>query len=510
MTGEAQTCTIHLHPDDPIAIAKCELTVGMELMFSDGPIIVKEFVPAGHKLAIKDILPGKEIRRYGYVIGRATTFISAGGWVHSHNLELGESTVERTIRVVESEKPVLSEKTFMGYARPGRRAGLRNYIALISMVTCSAHVTSQIARTFTPERLAAYPNVDGVVAIVHHTGCSMPQGGLSQLYLKRALANLAVHPNVAAAVYVGLGCEVMQVDDCQPLFSAAEVDDIAPQRLVIQDQGGFQKTVAAGIKLVEELLPQVNAIPRSPQPLADLVVALQCGGSDGWSGITANPLVGRITDRLVQEGATAVLAETPEIYGAEHLLTGRVNAVGTAEKLMERIAWWEDQAKQRGFSLDNNPTPGNKQGGLTTIFEKSLGAVAKAGSSPLNGVYEYGEEVEARGLVFMDTPGNDPLSVTGQVAGGCSLILFTTGRGSVYGSALAPCLKIASNTRLAERMADDMDFNAGQLLEGLAWEEASQQLFEAVVETASGQRTKSERHGLSEQEFVPWQPDASL
>ncbi len=510
MTDEAQACTIHLHPDDPIAIAKCELTLGMELVLSDGPITVREPVPAGHKLALKDIMPGEEIRRYGYTIGRATTFIPVGSWVHSHNLELGESSVERTIRVVQPEKPEFSENTFMGYGRPGRRAGLRNYIALISTVTCSAHVTSQIARHFTPERLAAYPNVDGVVAIVHHSGCSMPQGGLSQRYLKRLLANLAIHPNVAAAVYIGLGCEVMQVDDCQPVFSAAEVEGLAPRNLVIQDQGGFQKTVAAGIELVEKLLPQVNAIPRSPQPLADLVVALQCGGSDGWSGITANPLVGRITDRLVQEGGTAVLAETPEIYGAEHLLTGRVNSVETAEKLMGRIAWWESQAKLRGFSLDNNPTPGNKQGGLTTIFEKSLGAVAKAGSSPLNGVYEYGERIEARGLVFMDTPGNDPLSVTGQVAGGCSLILFTTGRGSVYGSALAPCLKIASNTRLAERMADDMDFNAGKILEGMSWVEASQQLFEQVVETASGQRTKSERHGLSEQEFVPWQPDASL
>ncbi len=504
------SCLLHLHPSDPVAVTRCELPVGSELVLPGGMIKMREGVPAGHKLALKDILPGEEVRRYGYAIGRATTFIPAGSWVHSHNLELGESTVERAIRVVEPEKIVDSGRTFMGYGRPGRRAGLRNYIALISTVTCSAHVTSQIGRAFTPERLAAYPNVDGVIAIVHHTGCSMPPGGLSQLYLKRLLANLAAHPNVAAAVYIGLGCEVMQVDDCQPVFSAVEMEGLAPASLVIQDQGGFQKTVAAGIKRVEELLPQVNAIPRSPQLLADLAVALQCGGSDGWSGITANPLVGRVTDRLVQEGASAVLAETPEIYGAEHLLTGRVTSVATAEKLMERIAWWENLAKQRGFSLDNNPTPGNKQGGLTTIFEKSLGAVAKAGSSPLNGVYEYGERVEAKGLAFMDTPGNDPLSVTGQVAGGCSLILFTTGRGSVYGSALAPCLKIASNTRLAARMEDDMDFNAGQILEGLSWEEASQQLFEQVVATASGQRTKSERHGLSEQEFVPWQPDASL
>jgi altronate hydrolase len=510
MSAEAQACLIHLHPDDPIAIAKCELEAGMELEIAGGLLTVREAVPAGHKLALKDILPGEEIRRYGYGIGQARTFIPAGSWVHSHNLELGESSVERIVRVVEPEKVASTGRTFLGYERAGRRAGVRNYIAVISTVTCSAHVTSRIARAFTPEKLAEYPNVDGVVAIVHHSGCSLPPGGLSQLYLRRALANIASHPNVAAAVYIGLGCEVMQVEDCQPVFSMEEVAGLAPSSLVIQDQGGFQKTVEAGIALVEGLLPQVNAMPRSPQPLADLVVALQCGGSDGWSGITANPLVGRVTNRLVREGGTAVLGETPEIYGAEHLLTGRVTSAKVAEKLMERITWWEELARQRGFSLDNNPTPGNKQGGLTTIFEKSLGAVAKAGSSPLNGVYEYGEQVDKRGLVFMDTPGNDPLSVTGQVVGGCSLILFTTGRGSVYGSALAPCLKIASNSRLAERMPDDMDFNAGQLLEGTSWEEASQQLFEQVIETASGQRTQSEQHGLSEQEFVPWQPDASL
>ena len=503
-------CLIHLHHADPVAIAKCVLSVGSELVLPGGKVILRESTPAGHKLAIRDILPGEEVRRYGHRIGQAAVFIPAGSWVHEHNLALGEAAVAEAFQVVPAVQPEPSGKTFLGYPRPGRRAGLRNIIAVISTVSCSAHVASQIGRAFPPERLAAYPNVDAVIAIVHHTGCSMPPGGLSQIYLKRLLANLSRHPNVAAAIYVGLGCEVMQVGDCQPVFSAAEIEALAPQNLVIQDQGGFQKTVAAGIELVERLLPMVNAIQRCPLPLSELVVALQCGGSDGWSGITANPLVGRITDRLVQEGAAAVLAETPEIYGAEHLLTRRVSATEVAEKLMGRIAWWEGEAKRRGFSLDNNPTPGNKQGGLTTIFEKSLGAVAKAGSSPLMAVYEYGERVVGKGLVFMDTPGNDPVSVTGQVAGGCSLILFTTGRGSVYGSAVAPCIKISSNTRLAERMSDDIDFNAGQLLEGASWEEASQQLLDRVIATASGQRTRSETHGLSEQEFVPWQPDEVL
>lgn len=508
--ANAQDCILQLHPDDPVVIAKCDLPEGFTLALPGKAITVRDNVPAGHKVAIQDISAGAEVCRYGHRIGQATTFIPAGSWVHSHNLEIGTGLVGSAIQIVKPLVPSPSGATFLGYPRPGRRAGLRNYIAVISTVSCSAHVVSQVARAFPSERLAAYPNVDGVIAIAHHTGCSMPPDGLSLRYLRRTLTNLAQHPNVGAAIYIGLGCEVMQVADCQPIFSPAEAENLTPRNLVIQDQGGFQKTVAAGICLIEDLLPQVNAISRTPQPPSELMVALQCGGSDGWSGITANPLVGRITDRLVSEGAAAVLAETPEIYGAEHLLTRRVCEAEVAEKLLERIAWWESQAQARCFSLDNNPTPGNKQGGLTTIFEKSLGAVAKAGSTPLMGVYEYAERVEAQGLVFMDTPGNDPVALTGQVAGGCNLILFTSGRGSVYGSALAPCIKISSNTRLAERMGDDIDFNAGQLLEGATWEEASQQLFDLVLAVASGQRTRSEAHGLSEHEFVPWQPDAVL
>jgi altronate hydrolase len=505
-----QDCIILLHPEDPVAIAKCELPAGLEVNVAGKAFQVRQAVAPGHKIAVVDLMPGEVVRRYGHGIGTATAFIPAGSWVHSHNLELGESTVERLIEIVEPPQTLPSGRMFMGYRRHNGRAGTRNLIAVISTVSCSAHVVSQIARAFTPERLAAYPNVDGVVAIAHFTGCSMPPDGLSHRYLRRLLTNLGSHPNIAAAVYVGLGCEVMQVGECQPLFSAAEVESLAPQTLIIQDQGGFRKTVEAGIALLENLLPQVNATPRSPQPLRELAVALQCGGSDGWSGVTANPLVGRVVDALTREGAAAVLGETPEIYGAEHLLTGRVTSAVVAEKLLQRIAWWEAEAQKRGFSLDNNPTPGNKLGGLTTIFEKSLGAVAKAGSAPLVEVLEYGELVKGRGLVFMDTPGNDPVSVTGQAAGGCNLILFTTGRGSVYGSAIAPCIKLATHSTLAERMPDDMDFNAGKLLEGVSWEEASQELLEQVIEVASGKQTKSEAHGRSELEFVPWQPDEVL
>ena len=276
--------------------------------------------------------------------------------------------------------------------------------------------------------------------------------------------------------------------------------------MVIQDQGGFRKTVSAGIAAVEAMLPQVNAVTRTPQPISALSIALQCGGSDSWSGITANPLLGLVVDKIVTQGGTAVLSETPEIFGAEHLLTQRVIDVEVAQKLIRRFEWWNERSQLLDFSLDNNPSPGNKRGGLTTIFEKSLGAVAKGGSMPLTAVYEYAERVTRKGLVFMDTPGFDPVSATGQLAGGCNVIVFTTGRGSVFGSNVAPCVKIASNNALYARMPDDMDFNAGQIMDGESMPVAADALLDLVIRVASGQRTKSEDQGLPEYEFVPWQP----
>jgi altronate hydrolase len=387
---------------------------------------------------------------------------------------------------------------------------VRNYIAVIATVNCATHVATRIARYFTPEVLAAYPNVDGVLPIVHGSGCALPPGGLSKTYLKRVLGNLDRNPNVAAAIYVGLGCEVMQLDDCRPVYTTEEMGRLGPDGFVIQDQGGFHRTVQAGIAAIERLLPQANAVQRQPVPLSNLGLALQCGGSDGWSGVTANPLMGRVVDAVVRAGGMAALAETPEIYGAEGLLLRRVTGEAVAEKLIERLNWWTAEAEKRGFSLDNNPAPGNKAGGLTNIFEKSLGAVAKAGSSPLNGVYEYGEWIDRNGLVFMDSPGNDPFSVTGQVGSGCNLVMFSTGRGSLFGSPLAPTIKLASNSTLYNRMPDDMDFNAGRVLEGESWEALTGELLQQVIAVASGQRTWSESHGPIETEFVPWQPDAVL
>ena len=508
---------IQLHPSDPLAIARRDLAAGTLIRMPDGSqLLTRDEVPSGHKLALRALAGGETILRYGRNIGLARMAIQAGEHIHTHNLEPGEVGRERGWRVVQPEQPSPSGRTFLGFPRPNGRAGTRNYVAVISTVNCSAHTAARIARTFTPERLAEYPNVDGVVAVTHPGGCSIPQGGLSQAYLRRSLLNLARHPNIAAAVYIGLGCEVNQIDECSPPFEAKDFERLsgagraAGSRLVIQELGGFEGTIRAGIEAVERLLPVVNANPRVPVPLSNLCLGLECGGSDSWSGVTANPLTGLISDILVREGGTAVLSETPEIFGAERILLDRVVSDEVGRKLLERFAWWVQQAERFGFEIDNNPTPGNKRGGLTTILEKSLGAAVKGGSAPLMAVYEYAEAIEAKGFVFMDTPGNDPVSLTGMLAGGCNISLFTTGRGTPVGTNLAPTIKIASNSQTGLRLSDIIDYNAGRLLEGLGGNEASRELMDLLVETASGRQTRAEMHGLPESEFVPWQPDHIL
>lgn len=502
---------IQLHPDDPIAIAVREIAPGTELRAPDGTRLkAVDRIPTGHKIALRDLAPGEAILRYGWRIGQARQPIAAGSWVHTHNLEVGTIPRSYTYRTVPPLNPAPSGRTFQGYLRPDGRVGTRNYLAVVSSVHCSGHVASRIARHFTPERLAGFANVDGVIPILHHSGCSLPPHGPAQRYLKRALVNLATSPNIGGVIFVGLGCETTQAEECAALAMEPHLRASGIPWLNIQGAGGFQRAVAAGIAEVERLLPPVNACHRTPQPLAGLTLALECGGSDGWSGVTANPLVGRVADQVVREGGTAVLSETPEIFGAEELLLDRVVSPHVGEALIARFNWWLEHSTRLGFSIDNNPTPGNKQGGLTTIFEKSLGATAKGGSTPLTAVYEYAERINQRGFVFMDTPGSDPPSVTGMLAGGCNLILFTTGRGTVYGSNVAPCLKIASNSLLFRQMGDDMDFDAGRIIEGESWEQATNELLEQVIAAASGQKTWSELNGLAENEFVPWVPDGVL
>jgi altronate hydrolase len=501
---------IQIHPNDNVAIALRDLAPNDAAM----DVMASEKISAGHKIALRAIETGEPIVRYGNRIGIATRAIAPGEWVHTHNVSVGETTREYTWNIVANQAPSPAHDTFLGYRRADGRVGTRNYVAIISTVNCSSNVVLQIAHAFTPERLAQFPNVDGVIPIVYGYGC-MPQSGTPATYLTRTLMNVAHNPNIGAYVYVGLGCEALAVDefcgdDCIAPRVPLEQINASNVGMTIQETGGFRKTVAAGIAAVERLLPRANAFTRTPQPISELTVALQCGGSDGWSGVTANPLLGMVVDKIVEQGGAAVLCETPEIFGAEHLLTQRVVSDEVGRKLVARFEWWNAHTKLLGFSVDNNPSPGNKRGGLTTIFEKSLGAAAKGGSTPLTDVYEYAERVTSRGLTFMDTPGNDPVSATGQLAGGCNLIVFTTGRGSVFGSNLAPCVKVASNNALYARQRDDMDFNAGAILDGVPMAQAAEELFRIVLDAASGKRTCNEENGLPDAEFVPWHLGATV
>ncbi len=460
-------------------------------------------IASGHKVARHGIDMDAPVRRYGQIIGFARQPIAAGEHVHSHNLEYRGFARDDAIGTAYSAtRPSTDVATFNGYLRDDGRVGTRNYIGIIASVNCSAMVCRAIAERFR-DKLGDFPHVDGIVPITHSSGCGMDVAGDGMAVLRRTLGGYARHPNFGGVLVIGLGCEANQIS------GMIEVEGLEPgarlKTMTIQNEGGTVATVRRGEELVAELLPAVNADRRTAVSAAHLIVGLQCGGSDGYSGITANPALGAAVDRLVAQGGTALLSETPEIYGAEHLLTARAASPEVAKKLAARIDWWQDYAARNGGELDNNPSPGNKAGGLTTILEKSLGAVAKAGSTGLMDVVQYAEQVRTRGLVFMDTPGYDPVSATGQVAGGANLICFTTGRGSVYGCKPTPSLKIATNSRMYAAMADDMDYNAGAIIDGdLTIDEAGAAIFRLMLATASGAPSRSEAHGFGVDEFVPW------
>ncbi|MFD1910927.1 UxaA family hydrolase [Halodurantibacterium flavum] len=464
--------------------------------------------PAGHKIARRAIAAGEAVVKFGQIIGYATADIAPGEHVHSHNLAFGDhDRASRPGAGLAAAEAVLARHRgpalqFQGYHRAGGQVGTRNYIALVATVNCSATVIRMAAQELQAEgALAPYPNVDGVVAFAHGTGCGMADSGPGFRALQRVLTGHAGHPNVGAALFVGLGCEVMQIARMkQELGAAARFHG-----LTIQDNGGTRATIEAIKARIRQLLPEVNTARRATAPVSALRIGLQCGGSDGFSGITANPALGVASDMLAAQGASVVLSETPEIHGAERLLIERAARPEIAEKLMERLRWWEGYTAMNGASLDNNPSPGNKAGGLTTILEKSLGAVAKAGGTPLNAVLDYAEPITAPGLSFMDTPGYDPVSATGQIAGGAQLIVFTTGRGSAFGSKPAPTIKLATNDALFRAMRDDMDLNCGDVLSGVPLEEKGREIVDLILRTASGEATRSEALGLGDNEFLPWQ-----
>jgi altronate dehydratase len=501
---------LRLREDDDVAVAKRTIKAGTDLQNGALSITAAATIPAGHKLALASIPIDAPVRKYGQIIGFATQLIQPGDHVHTHNLAMRD--FHRVYEIGQAAPrieyyPTEQMRSFQGFARSGGRVGTRNYLAVISSVNCSASVSQYIAQRFkTPSFEREYPNVDGVVAFTHKSGCAIQPGEPYQV-LQRVLGGLARHPNIAGYVLIGLGCEVNQVHLLVEQFHLDQVQpgEAAPTFMTIQNLGGVRKSVEAGADAVMKMLPSINALRRSRQPLSKLILAENCGGSDGNSGITANPALGMASDELVRYGGTSVLAETPEIYGAEHLLVRRAVNQEVGEKLISFIRWWEDHARAHQATIDNNPSFGNRQGGLTTIYEKSLGAVAKGGQAPLAAVYRYAEPITTPGFCFMDTPGFDPVSMTGLVCGGCNIAVFTTGRGSVYGCKPAPSIKVATNTPLYNWMEEDIDINAGTILDGTETvAQVGSRIFEKMVAVASGEKTKSELAGIGDEEFAPW------
>ena len=512
----AENLVVHLRPDDNVAVASRNLTAGTTAAVNGREIRLADAITIGHKVSVEEIPAGAPIRKYGQVIGFASRTIPPGSHVHVHNCSAEHFERDYEFATEVPPDPVAEEShRFRGYLRPDGGAGTRNYIAVISTVNCSASTSKAITGSVPKELLEDYPNVDGILPLTHKTGCGMQFDGGDHHQLNRVLAGFARHPNIAAYLTVGLGCETAQISHLFASERLVQVEGVdgssagasstkGPPRLTIQESGGIRGTVERGVEAIRDLLPEVNRMERTELPASRLVLGTQCGGSDGNSGVTANPALGIAADQVVAQGGTVVLGETPEIYGAEHLLTRRAVSREVGEALIERIHWWEWYTRIFGAEINNNPTPGNKAGGLTTIYEKSLGAVAKAGSSALRAVYRYAEPVKEKGFVIMDTPGYDPVSLTGIVAGGANICVFTTGRGSVYGCKPAPCIKVATNSPLYERMRDDMDVNAGVVLRGTSLEELGRQIYHEILEVASGKKTRSELAGVGEEEFAPW------
>ncbi|MBV9189258.1 MAG: altronate dehydratase, partial [Betaproteobacteria bacterium] len=495
---QAADLTIRLHPADDVVIARIELPGGTMVPKENIRVAVR--VPPGHKVAVRDVPKGQPVHRYNQIIGFATQDIKAGDHVHVHNVAMGDFQRDYAYCSLKKDTQFVAQPaTFMGIKRADGRIATRNYIGILTSVNCSATVARMIAEHF-KNRLDDYPNVDGVVALTHKTGCGMASEGEATDVLRRTIAGYARHPNFYSSQLVGLGCEANQVNMLLSAQGLKKSDKLGA--FTIQEKGGTRKAVESGIARVREMLPEANKVRREPVPASHLTLGLQCGGSDGYSGISANPALGAAVDLLVRHGGTAILSETPEIYGAEHLLTRRAVSQAVGEKLIERIHWWEEYTRRNGNEMNNNPSPGNKAGGLTTILEKSLGAVAKGGTTNLVAVYEYAEPVTAKGFVYMDTPGYDPVSATGQVAGGANMICFTTGRGSAYGCKPSPSLKLATNTALFLHQEDDMDFNCGTIIDGTETiAQAGQRFFEKILAVASGEKSKSEAFGYGDDEF---------
>jgi altronate hydrolase len=511
---ELADVVIRLRPDDTVGIARLPLVAGTVLIDGGRALRVGVEVPAGHKVALIDVPAGGVVLKYGQPIGLATQPIIAGDHVHSHNLSINDFSRDYAFGadvVPPNMVPDAERATFEGIVRADGRVATRNFIGILTSVNCSATAAKLIANQFRTgsAELADYAQVDGVVALTHGSGCGMAASGEGFDILRRTIGGYAEHPNFAGLLVLGLGCEVNQIAGLTQDFDVPAATPV--HSMTIQELGGTRATVHEGVARIRQMLAEANSVRRTTVSASELVLGLQCGGSDGYSGITANPALGVASDLLVNNGGTSILGETPEVYGAEHLLTRRAVRPEVGQRLVDRIAWWEKYVAASGGTMDNNPSPGNKDGGLTTILEKSLGAVAKGGRSNLAAVYDYAQRVTERGLVFMDTPGYDPVSVTGMVAGGANIVCFTTGRGSVFGCKPVPSIKLATNTDMYRRMTDDMDINCGGILtSGATVAEVGEEIFRRMLKVASGSLTKSEEIGLGDEEFAPWQLGAVM
>jgi altronate dehydratase len=497
---------IRLNAADNVVIALADLPAGARPAGLDGPLA--QAVPRGHKIATRALAAGDQVIRYGQIIGQATADIPAFSHVHSHNLGMGPHSDDYAIGRDCRPLPALEPLMFQGYHRPDGTVGTRNYLGILTSVNCSGSVARFIAEAAERDPVLAAAAIDGIVPIVHQTGCGMSGTNEGYQTLMRTLKGYARNPNFGGILLVGLGCEVMQVPD---LVGQGRLRPDGNFRyMTIQGEGGTRATIDRALTVLREMAAVAGEAKRAPAPVSKLMIGLQCGGSDGYSGITANPALGHASDLLVQMGGTTILSETPEIYGAEHLLTRRAVSREVGEKLIDRIRWWEDYTARNEGEMDNNPSPGNKRGGLTTILEKSLGAVAKGGTAPLSGVYKFAEPITTPGFTYMDSPGYDPCSVTGQIASGATLIVFTTGRGSVSGYKPSPCIKLATNSEMYARMKDDMDINCGDILDGVSIEAKGREILDRIVAVASGRKTLSEDLGFGGAEFVPWQIGAVM
>jgi len=493
-----------LNPADDIAVALEDIAAGDTPQGLD--VAATGDIAQGHKIARHAVAEGGLVRRYGQVIGRASAPIAAGDHVHVHNLMMDDGPRGAEVGADANAVTTKAGATFMGIVRPDGRVGTRNYIGVLTSVNCSATVARRIADAFPDASLPE--GVDGVVAFTHQGGCGGSSLSSDVTLLQRTLAGYARHPNFHSILIIGLGCEANQI----PTWLSNEGLEAGPalRTLTIQEAGGTARAIEAGTAIVRELVDAAATVKRTEVSASHLVVGLQCGGSDGWSGVTANPALGAAVDLLVGQGGSAMLSETPEIWGAEHLLLRRAADQGVADRLNARLEWWREYADRHQMELNNNPSPGNLKGGLTTILEKSLGAVAKSGSTPLNDVIGYAEPLATSGLSFMDSPGYDPCSATGQIASGANLIVFTTGRGSVFGAKPAPTIKVASNAKLASWMDEDMDVDASPVLSGTPMGEVGREIFERMLAVASGEKSKSEELGIGDNEFVPWAVGAYL